>query len=468
MLIDVFKNGTVSYVAKQKELKEVLDQIKNGDQNLDTIAELRRIGKQSIFFDDLKMKLPSFRFNFNFQTKATNENIKGATGLIYIDVDKMSEVLNTNKLIHASWKSISTTGYGIIVKIDGLTLENYPENYNAVSAVLGLRTDVGARKATQQTILSFDPNLYYNPDSTVFKAVSKKVSSTNIQTKEKELITLDDTFLERDELRFTNISDYFETDDVRDFIVFDKKERLCIPYIPNRIATGKRNQTMFFVLSQYALLNPRSGAQLLMSLAEVINQRFIESYSPEKISSIVGAVITKREKDTIKPWMNKERKIIFNPYKKLTNSEKQKIVGQQMGKVKTEKTLEIINAAIEDWNIEVDGKITQRGVADKIGKSLVTVKRNWGPFKAFALDLNSQNQVISSAKQKPSQIESMRQVEPLLSKGEIGRELFNILRNGYDGENVAQMRKYAISPSSFTDEEYNNFYRSILTTPLVA
>ncbi|KIO50946.1 BT4734/BF3469 family protein [Flavobacterium hibernum] len=391
MLINKFQNGKNSNVISSLPIHDILKTIKEGDSNLQTIHSLRQIGKANNLFDDIKIsKLPTYRFNFNFNQKATNNNIKASTGLIYIDVDAQTTI-TTNEYVMASWKSISETGFGILVKVEGLTLENFSNTYNEVSELLGITTDIGAKKATQQTVLSYDPNLYYNESSLTYQ-VSKKVSSSSIKEKRERCILLDDTFFNKDtdKLRFNNIDEYFNDD--TPYVVFtENKEKICSPFIPRSIEEGNRNSTMFFILSQYALLNESKGEPFLRACANVINKNIHPPLNEGELKGIIGSVIKKREEQTLQPYLNKERRLLFNPNIKMDKKEKQKISGQEMGKIKRGQTEKEIYEVIENWDFETDGKITQKKVATKSGKSIVTIKRYWNNFKDYTVDLNNGN-----------------------------------------------------------------------------
>lgn len=392
LIINQFINGKVPFIDKNVTIDSALSAIKNGDSNLQTILDIRKLGKSSPIYQETKInKIPTFRFNFTFSGKVSNETIEKPTGLIYIDVDDTTDIDLTNPYIYACWKSISETGLGILVKVKGLSLTNFKDTYRAIGDKLGIQTDLGACKATQQNVLSYDANLYQNKDSLTFQGITKKVSFTPIQEereKRERLITVDDTFLPSDKIRFNNIDDYFEGTD-GDYIVFDEKKNLCIPYIPKRIEVGQRNRTMFGVLSQYALLNPTKEIGFLMACANEINKHFTQKYDSEKIQSIVAGVIKKRKDGTLEPYLNKERRIIFNPDKKITKEEKQKTTAVLMGKIKTDKTQKSINDTIDDWKFQNDGKITQEKIAEKVNKSLATIKRNWSPFKELVSELNN-------------------------------------------------------------------------------
>jgi hypothetical protein len=385
--VNYFENTKKPIVSKTLTIEEIFSIIKSGGDNLQKIINLRKLGKSHSDFASIKETLPTVRFNFIFDRKASNDRILAPTGFIYIDVDACDSIDLSNNLIFAAWKSVSQTGYSIIVKVENLTIDNFDNTYNEISSLLNLSTDIGAKKPTQQTILSFDSNIYINNESTTFIALNKKVSNGIIQEKEERLIEPNDTFLKSDVIRFNNISDYFINSD-EEYIYFEEKEKLCIPFIPNGIEEGRRNIVMYFNLSQFALLNPYAGVGVLLKIAKLINSKFYVPYTDEKITSIINAVIKQREEGKLKPYFNKERRIIFNPKYKLTAKQKIKKTNQIMGKQKTEQTKKVIYSIIENWNFANEGKITQQGVVEKSNKSIITIKRYWPEFKDYVTSLN--------------------------------------------------------------------------------
>lgn len=304
-------------VQEHASLSEVLQIIKEGDSNLPLIAFARTLAKGSKEYEKFKKTmLPTFRFNFLFKESASNNNITEQTGLIYLDVDNLDEI-PYNPYVLAKWKSLSDTGFGILVKVDNLTLNNYKETYDQLSALLGVKTDANARKATQQTIQSYDANLYHNPDSLVFHlAETKKVSSAPILEKKEKCIGTNETFPNWNEkpIRFNNIADYFQ-DEFADaeYRIFNVKVRICNPFIPMIIEEGKRNSTMFFLMSQYSLLNHGARKPILKALADSVNIKMQPRLSNKEIDSVIESVLKKRKEETLELYCNEERRILFNP-----------------------------------------------------------------------------------------------------------------------------------------------------------
>lgn len=433
--------GKSSRVDKLKSLNEILTIIKKGDSNLSKLLRIRNLGKSHPDFASKKMELPTVRWNFLFNDSVINDNIIAPTGVIYIDVDGCDSIDTKNPLIMSTWKSLSETGFGILVKVVGLTKDNFSDTYNAISNQLGLVSDKGARKPIQPNILSFDPNIYINYDSIVFTAIqnppstpkqyeiekgqstrinnNQNLPSTPIQyndnnidiayfdngivsiisindiapqglKKRERLIGVDGGFPKSTKLRFNNISHYFTGENKdKDYIVFDKKQWICNPYIPKNIPNGKRNVTMFFILSQIALLNQESNLKTLVALANTINKNFIEKYPEDKIIGIVKAIIKKRENNTLELFFNEERLILFNPDKKLLKAYKNKIIGQVMGKRKTDKTQSDLYIIIEQWDFVSYGEINQTKVVEQSGKSLRTIQRHWSMVKDLVKSMNA-------------------------------------------------------------------------------
>lgn len=386
-----FSSAKNSKVQGTYSLDSILKTIKYGDEKLRLISAARHIGKGNYGYDEIKKELlPTYRFNFLFSETAKNENIISPTGLIYLDADNISS-LPQSEYILAYWKSLSNTGFSILAKVSGLTLENYKDTYNHVSELIGINSDPDARKASQQTIQSFDSDLYHNPHALVYICPEeKKVSPAAIKKKEK-CIETNETFYNNTSghIRFNNINDYFihEYADI-DYRIFKDKILICNPYIPLRIDEGKRNSRLFFLLSQYSLLNPKVDYRWLKAISDTINRKMYPNLSNNEINSVIDSVLKQRKKGLLVLYLNQEKRVLFNPRALLSHKQKMDIVNKELGKLKSDVTREIIYLVLEDWNFEVDGKITQKKVAHFSNRGESTIKKYWGEFKKYVKDLN--------------------------------------------------------------------------------
>ncbi|OEK07283.1 hypothetical protein A8C32_17750 [Flavivirga aquatica] len=410
--ISKFKNCESPKIWYSYPVEEILDTIKYGDKHLPIIQKARTYAKVDDEYDEIKkLELPTHRFNFQFNGYASNANIVDSTGLIYLDADNVEDIPE-NDFIYAKWKSLSTTGYGILIKTHNVTQDNFSDTYNHIGYLLDIDLDNNARKATQQTILSYDPDLYFNPNSTIYSAVTttnnnivtnsdisnfnditietKKVSNHSIK-KRKECIGRNDTFcIHSSHIRFNNINDYFiNSDDI--YEVRENSVMICDPFIPMRVPKGKRNSTMFFILSQYQLLNPLQGFNFLKSISNTINDRCVVPLNDNEVHRIINSVIKMHSENKLVMHYNSKRKILFNPKYKLTREEKMVIVNREMGKLRVKKSQQKIYNAIENWDFSLFKKITQKNVVECSGVSIATVKRHWSVFKDYVKEFNDIN-----------------------------------------------------------------------------
>lgn len=393
-----YKKTKNPIVEKTVLVGKVLNSIKNGDEHISLINKAREIGKGNEGYDFIKTnKLPTFRFNFIFKDKASNRNIVSPTGLIYIDYDYV-ESIPENEYIYAKWKSLSNLGYGVLVKIDNLTQANFKEAYNTISKLIvpNIEPDKNACKATQQTILSFDSELYLNTNSIIYHyEESKKVSLVNIIEREERGIVTNDTFLKDNNysfgaINYSNIGDYFtDENSTLPYIPFlEDKAKICQPFIPKNIKEGSRNSTMFSVLSSFAMLNPNCGKGLLKMFSSHLNGRMSPKLPDKEVNCIIDNVLRRRENGELEVYLNKERRVLFNPFVTISRQEKYQIVGSINGFVRKEKTRQIIYETLENWDFKKEGKIIQKKVAKLANKSLPTVKKYWSEFKNYVEELN--------------------------------------------------------------------------------
>jgi hypothetical protein len=393
--INNFKNCISPSVLGEITLEEVINKIKYGDENQIMIEKAREYGKGHEEYDKIKTTvLPTFRFNFLIQGTAKNENIIEATGLIYIDVDDNLEVSN-NEYIFAKWRSLSNTGFGILVKVNNLTLENFKDVYTSLGMILGVKADDCARKAIQQNVLSYDPSLYHNINSKIYEFKNTKKASLNSIRKEKECIVANEASIQQSRIteRIDNSYEYFvgENSD-KEFLYFEEKIMICAPFMPwNGVNKGSRNNTLFRVLSQFALLNPELGKEYLYNKSLFLNKKINPKLANREINLIISSVLEKRNKGTLEMYYNKKRTILYNPNKKITKSEKSKTTGAIVGEKRTKGTQLKIYEVIENWNFEELGQISQKSVISILKFSRSKVQRNWFRFKDYIDELNNEN-----------------------------------------------------------------------------
>lgn len=408
-MVNTFQGCKKPTVQDLVSVEEILEIIKNGNEYLTTIKKAREFGKGHDSYKFIKdYNLPSTRFNFQYKDYATDDNMVAPTGLIYLDADD-TDAIPESEYVFAKWRSLSNTGYAVLVKVENLTKTNFHEIYNQLSEVIGIKSDTGARKPIQQNVLSFDSNLYHNPDSLIYSYIEKKeikkVSFSNIKKGKRGIVSKDTFFKNEDEVKYRNdtIGDYFKGEfaDVP-FRFFDKeKTKICQPFTPFKsiIKEGQRNLTMLTYLSMYASLNPDCDKEFLLKMSNYMNYKMHPKLPKSEIVTIINNIIKRKKKGGLEMYLNKERRILFNPNMKFTRKEKCQIIGREMGNFRRDKTSLLIYQAIEDWDFEANGKITQKKVAEKVVRAEGTIKKYWSEFKDYARDLNTDYSLCD----KPSQ-----------------------------------------------------------------
>jgi hypothetical protein len=391
--VTTYESAESSSVVDLLSIEEVFEIIKKGNSDLTHIKHARAFKKGTLDYDKIKKKLiPTFRFNFLFNQRAGNKNITEPTGLMYIDADLVDEIPDSD-FIFAKWKSLSLTGYCVLVKVDNLSLNNFSNSYNNISKLLNVESDDGARKATQQTIQSYDPNIYINYNSKIYNCLDiKKVSNPIKQKKKEKCLTADETFYNRSEgvkVRFSNINDYFKDNDLPYIVFKEEKESICIPFIPLNVNKGNRNNTFFIYLSQIVALNFHISEAYIKVLANSININAMKPRLPEnELNNLIKSIFKLKHSNELLMLFNKKRRIIFNPKFKISFKDRMVVVNRELGSMAKEKTNNKIYECIEEWDFKTNGKITQSKVAISLEISNSTVKRYWNNFKSYVKELN--------------------------------------------------------------------------------
>lgn len=371
--INTYKNIFNPKVLGEIDVYTFMDSICNPSKDIKEKIEMARnyysIGDKELY-KSIKFSLPCYTLNFSFYNQKNNENIKGSTGFIYLDVDGNTEIDYSNELIFSSWKSISNYGRGILIKANGLNLENFNYNYKLLSELIGIDTDKNAAKPTQFNIQSYDTDIYINNKSIVWEAKSVTFSKINKVNKRLKDNTECYTF-GTNEIRYNNIDDY--DFGANDFIFFEEeKEEFCQVFIPKIIPEGKRNETLFACGCQFRGLNKNIDFSKLIEFLYKVNDRCslpLEKTEIKKITKSIMAI------ENIEPKHITPRRILFSPKSKLTKSEKIKKSNQLNGARKSKITQGKIIEVINNWDKEKDGKMTNTSIAEKLGISRATVSR---------------------------------------------------------------------------------------------
>jgi len=226
MKISVFRNIRHNKPFDSWEVDEVLNYIKNTpDLYKNEISKARQSGKKNqqlthkvwkrfsktqkaatglegeyipvnLYRFIKETKVPYFTFSAQIkegQYRKIN-TIEAATGYIYLDIDKFEKlsfqdtwsILTDPALtyIKAVWKSFGNEGIGALVKIKGLTVENYKWNWKKLEKDLAddfnIVIDPATSDIVRPTILSSSPEIFIRQEEEVFPLIA--VNSAPVET----------------------------------------------------------------------------------------------------------------------------------------------------------------------------------------------------------------------------------------------------------------------------------------------
>ncbi|WP_298782379.1 BT4734/BF3469 family protein [uncultured Polaribacter sp.] len=404
-MISCFERLKSSTVLKEIDIYEFVEVIKNPDSKTQKRIEQTRSYYHNCkeTYDSLKAKLPCFALNFRFKEKRRNDNIIEPTGLIYLDVDKSTDIDLNNPYVFASWLSISNNGRGILVRVENLTIDNFKDTYLAIAKELNIDVDIRAAKPTQPTLHSFDKDIYFNEDAITWICDNNPYlentpnTSLNIIKKRKGNDVIGENLI----LRFNN----FDEVDFKgkEYLHFkDEKKLMASVIIPRKIKAGSRNSIISAITYQIRALNPCIAFAHLKALIDSININCCKpTLKDEEIYNIAENVINLED---IEPILNSPRRFLFNPVFNLTHKQKMKIVNTKNGQALSEKTIKEIANCIDNWDVKKQGSISQTKLKVVTGKSIGTIEKYYKLFKSQIADIKEQYKLLKLGQNTPAQL----------------------------------------------------------------
>jgi hypothetical protein len=398
--LNLYNNVSSPSVVKDVSVGDWFSMIKGSDYS-DLI-----MGARSGELDYEKVKssqMPCVTYNFLYDSYKKDSNIISPTGLIYFDIDDPSfnpDSVDKSK-VYAMYRSFGGLGWAIIVKVDGLTKENFAYNYTLIAKNIGAEgfVDINARKASQFSILSFDKDIYVNDNTITFVAEQTKhtpkpfpihiksgilrglggVAKPNVLCED-----MDPTDIP---LRFDNLGDIeFEGDFTANWDGYDWVK--C--WIPMKKTLSNRNSTLLSYCNNLVWLNPHITKERTIRIMYSVNEiAFVEPLNKKKVLGIVDSIFTYLSEGSLRPLVNnKKRKIVFKKKSDLTADDKRSIVLALCTEKRVKDTREKIYSILENWDFEKYGRVSSLKVYNNFPISKNTVEKYWKEFKGYAGTLN--------------------------------------------------------------------------------
>lgn len=177
-MVSIFKN--FNEVVEQKTITSILEEIKTGKYK-NPITYLRKslAENKTEAYDKGKKSLLAFTPSASFVGGRKQEFIKDYTGILILDIDKLSpdqlkqaiHLANQCEYTYASFISPSGNGLKIMVKVNtdkALHKEAFLKVQAYYEALLNLQIDKSGKDITRLCFYSYDSDLYLNEAAAVF------------------------------------------------------------------------------------------------------------------------------------------------------------------------------------------------------------------------------------------------------------------------------------------------------------
>jgi hypothetical protein len=182
-------------------VEDMLNRIKNEEHNkhLEVITKLRNLPTDDEE-KELKKQLPLICWSGTFLKRTDKDCIKHS-GLICLDFDDESfdSIMKDKEYIYAAFISPTATGVKVLVRIPE-NIKDHGDYYLSLSDYFGLDTiDEKCKNISRGCYLSYDPNLYHNPDAPIFYKLlpKKEVKYEKQQSRNPYYVNSDDKIIDR-------------------------------------------------------------------------------------------------------------------------------------------------------------------------------------------------------------------------------------------------------------------------------
>lgn len=396
--IDYCTNRTIT--GSFQNIGEVVEFIRTPPpEHIELVQYARSLERGSEEYKSIKIKkLPAITINFNFSGRyIIGKNITDPTGYLYVDIDNITEKdLEINMAyVCAYWRSLSDTGLTLVVKATGLTQYNLKAATEEIAKVLDIPYDPQAVSIDRLTVLSYDPNAYYNDNVDVFPIAEMELDQperNNQLEKSTHYNTIKYNSIGYDcngyKLRFNNLDELLQPFN----IVFDEngfydlgrdnKLEYAQVFVPfKKIGEGKRETILKSIAYQLVALNKDVNRIILLKYLNSINDG---KMSPPLHSSEVFQIFKKvyKQINNIEPIPNAQRRFIYDKTKKLSPTDKRKLNLKKINQDRKNRTVSELLGVVKNWDYSLNGKITIKKLCEVTGKNKKTIQTYYKGLKA--------------------------------------------------------------------------------------
>lgn len=182
MNVSIFRNLWEPQPLGNREVEETLEVIADPPPSTkDAIIKFRETGDVSI-----KKKQPLITWGGTFKDRQ-DLRINEPSNHVYIDIDQYMDKEELIKLpfIKAVWSSISNEGIGALVETEQMRSDSYQPTFKMIAAKLekkGIVVDHSCCNISRGNFLSYDKDLYYNPNSELVSVAKPSITANFTET----------------------------------------------------------------------------------------------------------------------------------------------------------------------------------------------------------------------------------------------------------------------------------------------
>lgn len=377
-------------------IKDIVNYVKNPPiTNKEWIDKARKLDRISEEYRDIKIsRLPAICIHFNFSSNyIAGKNISTPTGYLYLDVDNLTEeeIYINKTYVCAYWRSLSNKGITLVVKVEGLTSSNLKEATKEIATLLDIPYDDRAVSIDRVTVLSYDPNAYYN-DNTEVIPVNEIISDNTCENLEEENLksTHHNTIINTNsigydcnglKMRFNNLDEklgsreiIFDESGFCDLGAESKVEYAQVFYPFKKVGVGKRENIFKSIAFQLISLNKNVPKENIKNLLIYINKKvFVPILTKKEVEETIEKIY--KNIDTISPKANASRRFIYDETRNISSTDKRKLNCKQISKDRSLKCKNELLNVLENWDKKKQGKLTIENITAVSGKNKKTVQK---------------------------------------------------------------------------------------------
>lgn len=204
----------------QVDIGKIMTRIKEGGGNSKTkeIVQKIRKSKDKKEIDNLKKSLPALMFNGTFQTR-DDVGMQIHSGLCIIDFDKYTSEeelekerarIESDPFTYACFLSPSGNGLKVLIKIPKSSKEEHVRRFHAYKKYIASDYfDIQNSNLSRVCFDSFDPLIFWNPESLLFEKVNEEEQRTYENHVPQVLLT-DESKIISTILKFPNLGNFAE------------------------------------------------------------------------------------------------------------------------------------------------------------------------------------------------------------------------------------------------------------------